>query len=47
MEHINTEDTLTLFNDVNDNIYDVKKSKEFETKVNDSLKNITIINIIL
>ena len=41
MENKNTEDTLTLSNDVNDIINDVKKSKEFETKVNDSLKNIT------
>ena len=43
MENKNTEDTLTLSNDVNDIKNDVKKLKDFETKANDSLKNITNI----
>ena len=43
MENKNTEDTLTLSNDVNDIKNDVKKLKDFETKANDSLKNINNI----
>jgi len=39
IENKNAEDTLTLSNDVNDIMNDIKKLKEFEAKTNEALKN--------
>ena len=39
IENKNAEDTLTLSNDVNDIMNDIKKLKEFEAKTNETIKN--------
>ena len=43
IENKNAEDNLSLTNDVNDIINDIKKLKEFETKTNEAIKNNQIL----
>ena len=43
IENKNAEDTLTLSNDVNDIMNDIKKLKEFEAKTNETIKNNQIL----